>query len=154
MKIWLNQLLGDVKRAMKEVYSVLFTKKNNGTYLVEIPDLDCITEGKNLNDAIDMARDAMGLKGITLEDMGKKIPKPTKNIKIENGTFYTKGKTISSYVDIDFDDYRKSIDNKIIRRNVSIPNWMDRACEKEHLNVSKILQDALSHILNKKYSPV
>ena len=30
---------------MKEVYQVIFTKKKNGTYLVEVPDLDCITEG-------------------------------------------------------------------------------------------------------------
>ena len=138
---------------MKEVYEVLFTKKDNGTYLVEVPDLNCITEGKNLNDAINMARDVIGITGITLEDQNKKIPKATKNIKIENGTFYGKGKTTMSYVDIDFDDYRKSIDNKIVRRNVSLPNWLDRACEKEHLNVSKILQEALYKLINKKYIP-
>lgn len=138
---------------MKEVYEVLFTKKSNGTYLVEVPDLNCFTEGKNLNDAINMARDVIGITGITLEDQNKKIPKATKNIKIEKGTFFGKGQTTMSYVDIDFDDYRKSIDNKIVRRNVSLPNWLDRACEKEHINVSKILQETLSKIVNKKYIP-
>lgn len=139
---------------MKEVYQVIFTKKEKGNYLVEVPDLDCITEGKNLNDAIKMARDIIGLTGITLEDQGKKIPKASKAIDIKKGTFYNKGQSTLSYVDIDFEDYRKSIDNKIVRRNVSLPNWMDRACEKEHINVSKLLQDAISKILGKKYLPL
>ena len=137
---------------MREACQVIFTKKKNGTYLVEVPDLDCITEGKSMNDAINMARDAIGLKGIDMEDNGQKIPKASKTIDIKKGIFYGKGDTIISYVDVDFDDYRKSIDNKIVRRNVSLPNWMDRAAEREKLNVSKILQDAILAIVGKKYS--
>ena len=49
---------------MREAYQVIFTKKKNDTYLVEVPDLDCITEGKSMSDAIKMARDVIGLKGI------------------------------------------------------------------------------------------
>ena len=137
---------------MREAYQVIFTKKKNDTYLVEVPDLDCITEGKSMSDAIKMARDVIGLKGIDMEDSGKKIPKASKKIDIKKGTFYGKGDTIISYVDVDFDDYRKSIDNKIVRRNVSLPNWMDRAAEREKLNVSKILQDAIYALIGKKYS--
>lgn len=137
---------------MKEVYQVIFTKLKKGNYLIEVPDLDCLTEGKNLNDAIKMARDAIGIKGITLEDMGEKIPKASDKIDIKKGTFYNEGKSIISYVDVDFDDYRRSIDNKMVRRNVTLPNWMDRLAEKEHLNVSKLLQDAISKLVgNKRY---
>lgn len=137
---------------MKEVYQVIFTKLKKGNYLIEVPDLDCLTEGKNLNDAIKMARDAIGIKGITLEDMGEKIPKASDKIDIKKGTFYNEGESIISYVDIDFDDYRRSIDNKMVRRNVTLPNWMDRLAEKEHLNVSKLLQDAISKLVgNKRY---
>ena len=63
---------------MREAYQVIFTKKKNGVYLVDVPDLDCITEGRSLSDAIEMARDVIGLKGIELEDNGKKIPKASK----------------------------------------------------------------------------
>lgn len=101
---------------MKEVYQVIFTKQKKGSYLVEVPDLDCLTEGKNLNDAIKMARDAIGIKGITLEDMGEKIPKASDKIDIKKGTFYSEGESIISYVDVDFDDYRRSIDDKIVRK--------------------------------------
>ena len=136
---------------MKEVYQVIFTKLKNGKYLVEAPDLDCITEGKNLNDAIKMARDVIGIKGIEIEDSGERIPKASNNVDIKKGIFYSSGNSLISYVDVDFDDYRKSLDNKMIRRNVTIPNWMNRAAEKEHLNVSKILQDAIYSLVGKKY---
>ena len=108
-------------------------------------------EGKNLNDAIKMARDAIGIKGITLEDMGEKIPKASDKIDIKKGAFYNEGESIISYVDVDFDDYRRSIDNKMVRRNVTLPNWMDRLAEKEHLNVSKVLQDAIFKLIGSKH---
>lgn len=45
-------------REMKAVYPVFFTKADT-VILVEVPDLGIITEGKNMIDAIDMARDAI-----------------------------------------------------------------------------------------------
>ena len=136
---------------MKEVYQVIFTKLKNGKYLVEAPDLECITEGKNLNDAIRMVRDAIGIKGIEIEDCGEKIPKSSNNVILKNGIFFNQGNSVISYVDVDFDDYRRSLDSKMIRKNVSIPTWMNRAVEKEHLNISKILQDAIYNLIGKKY---
>ncbi|MFQ9115683.1 hypothetical protein [Eubacterium sp.] len=35
------------------------------------------------------------------------------------------------------------LDNKTVRRNVTIPNWLNQEAEKAHLNVSKVLQEAL-----------
>jgi len=35
----------------------------------------------------------------------------------------------------------------MVRKNVTLPNWMSIAAEKEHLNVSKILQEALKERL-------
>lgn len=137
---------------MKEVYQVIFTKKKSGGYLVDVPDLDCVTVGRNLTEAIEMARDVIGLKGISLEDMGEKIPKPSKEIDIKKGEFYKEGKSIVSYVDVDFDDYRRKVDNKMVRRNVTLPNWMDRVAEKQHINVSKVLQDAIYSIVREGHT--
>ena len=52
---------------MRNVYPVFFTKTNDNV-LVEVPDLDILTEGKDMNDAIDMARDAIELKCVSMED--------------------------------------------------------------------------------------
>ena len=37
----------------------------------------------------------------------------------------------------------KKIDNKMVRKNVTIPSWLNKAAEREKINVSKVLQEAL-----------
>ena len=54
---------------MKAVYPIILTPAERG-YVVFVPDLDINTEGEDLADAIEMARDAIGLWGITEEDAG------------------------------------------------------------------------------------
>ena len=46
-------------------------------------------------------------------------------------------------VDIDIEVYRRELDNKPVRRNVSLPSWLNQAANKAHINVSRVLQDAL-----------
>ena len=50
---------------MKQVYPVIFTKiqDEKNTILIEVPDLEILTEGFGIVNAIDMARDAIGVKG-------------------------------------------------------------------------------------------
>lgn len=132
---------------MKGVYPVIFTqtKDEKDTILIEVPDLDILTEGYGMADAIYMARDAIGLHGITLEDMGVHIKEASglKEIDLSKAQFADNGESCVSLVDIDFDEYRKRIDDKMVRKNVTIPNWLNRAAEREKINVSKVLQEAL-----------
>ena len=132
---------------MKQVYPVIFTQLNDekNTVLIEVPDLEILTEGFGMADAVDMARDAIGLKGICYEDEGKEIPQPRKlaDIDINKGTFAEDGASCASLVDIDFTEYRRRVDNKTVRRNVTLPNWLNQEAEKAHINVSRVLQDAL-----------
>jgi len=46
-------------------------------------------------------------------------------------------------VDVDFTAYRRKLDNRTVRRNVTLPNWLDYEARKADLNVSKVLQEAL-----------
>ena len=46
-------------------------------------------------------------------------------------------------VDVDFIVYRRRMDNKSVRRNVTLPNWLNQEAEAANLNVSKVLQEAL-----------
>lgn len=129
---------------MKNVYPVIFTQTKD-VVLIDIPDLEILTEGQNMIDAVEMARDAIGLKGITIEDNGEQIPEPTElsKINLENGVFIKEGKSFLSLVDIDFTEYRRRVDNKAVRRNVTLPSWLNREAEKANINVSKVLQEAL-----------
>jgi len=129
---------------MKKVYPVLFTQTKE-CVLVEVPDLEILTEGKNMNDAIDMVRDAIELKYVTMEDEKIEIAEPSNilNIDISRGTFADEGQTILSMVDVNPSEYRRRIDLKPVRRNVSLPGWLDYAAEKAGINVSRVLQESL-----------
>ncbi len=128
----------------KRVYPTIFTPVDN-IILVEVPDLEILTEGKDYADAVAMARDAIGLKGISLEDAKMPIPEPSEITSVDptKGTFADEGEGHVSLVDIDFMAYRRKIDNKTVRRNVTLPNWLNQEAEAAHLNVSKVLQEAL-----------
>ena len=96
-----------------------------------------------------MARDAIGLKGIDMEDDGKEVPKAssyeaaTAKAKEEADDFdYTQG--MLTMVDVDFAEYRKRMNHKMVRRNVTLPNWLNVEADRLNLNVSKVLQEALA----------
>lgn len=132
---------------MKQVYPVIFTQLDDKkhTVLIEVPDLEILTEGFGMPNAIEMARDAIGLKVITMEDQKEKIPNPRmiKEIDALQGIFAQEGESWVSMVDVDFAEYRRRMDNKTVRRNVTLPNWLNQEAEKAHINVSGVLQEAL-----------
>ena len=134
---------------MKKVYPVIFTQTED-MILIEVPDLQILTQGINLTESIEMARDAIGLKIISLQDIGEVIPEASEErmIDVMQGTFASDGNSFSSLVDIDVAAYRRKYDNKTVRRNVTLPNWLNIEAEKAHLNVSRVLQEALMSVLN------
>lgn len=134
---------------MKNVYPVFFTKTENGI-LIEVPDLRILSEGKDMSDAIKMARDAIELKCVSMEDDKTEIPLPSEisNLTVNNGTFAKDGETIISLVDIDSGEYRRKIDTKSVRKNVTLPSWLNYEAEHAGINVSRVLQEALMNILH------
>ena len=65
---------------MKQVYPVFIVNMNDESehsFLACVPDMDIVTEGDSLADAIEMTRDAIGVTGISMEDHGEKIPVPS-----------------------------------------------------------------------------
>lgn len=134
---------------MKIVYPVIFTMTDNEV-LIEVPDMEIMTQANDMYSSIEMARDAIGIKGISMEDDGQIIPEASSatSIDIKKGIFASEGKSVVSLVDVDFVEYRKQIDNKMVRRNVTLPNWLNKEVEKAGINVSKTLQETLMDRLN------
>ena len=104
---------------MKEVYPTFIAKEEDGC-LVYVPDFDIYTEGDTFADAMEMARDAIGLKGIAMEDDNIPFPQPstyeeaTAKAK-EDTDIYDYSKGILTMVDIDFSAYRKKIDTTMVK---------------------------------------
>ena len=57
---------------------------------------------------------------------------------------------IKAMVDVDTKEYRRKIDTKAVRRNVSLPSWLNYEAEKAQINVSRVLQEALVATLGVK----
>ncbi len=130
---------------MVSTYPVIFTKTGDkkDTYLVYIPDFDGATEGFGLADAIHMARDYIGCALYSKEEKFFPSPSALSDVDITCGKFYDAGESIVSIVDVDVEEYRKKLDNKPVRRNVSLPNWLNNKANEAHINVSRVLQEAL-----------
>jgi len=137
---------------MKKVYPT-FIVKDGEDYLVSVPDMEIFTEGASFADAIEMARDAIGAAGISMEDHDEIIPEPSSEKEAaervsENADIVDFTKGILTYVDVDFSQYRRKVNTKTVRRNVALPGWLDYEAEKAGINVSRVLQDALMKTLN------
>ena len=136
---------------MKQAYPTFIydtQDKTNNRFLVSVPDMEVLTEGATFAGAIEMARDAIGITGVTMEDNGMEIPIPSQYQvavdKVKSDTeFVDFSKGILTYVDVDFSEYRKKLDAKTVRRNVALPSWLNYEAEKSGINVSRVLQDAL-----------
>ena len=131
----------DEKKGGKLLYPAVFKpfSDNSGGYVVEFPDLPgCVTEGKTLEDAIEMGMDAAcGWILGELED-GEQIPKASeyKNVIVEEGAMV-------NMLLLDIDSYAEQYGENAVRKNLTIPAWLNTYAEKNHINFSKVLQDAL-----------
>lgn len=128
---------------MKNAYPVVLTPCEGG-YVVYIPDFNINTEGDSLTDALEMAKDAIGIMGIEMEDRKQALPTPSKINAVTKET----ENDIVSLVAVDFTEYRRQNDMRAVRRNVTLPSWLDYEARKSGLNVSALLQKALKQALN------
>ena len=122
---------------MKTAYPIVLTLTEK-MYAVTIPDLAISTQGTDIAEAIYMARDAIGMWICYEQDEGRPIPAPSNIANIE-----TKPSDIKTFVDIDVEEYRKAHDNRTIRKNLTLPSWLDERAEKAGVNFSQVLQEGL-----------
>lgn len=129
---------------MKKVYPVILTPCKEGGYSVAIPDFEINTQGDDLAEAIDMARDAISLCAICIkDDLGQDVPEP-----FSVAFPATASGDIVTYVDVDFSAYRKEIDTKAERISVTIPANMKAKAKAAGLNLSQELQARLREVLS------
>lgn len=122
------------------VFPALLTPEGDG-YNVSFPDLpSCYTCGNSLVDALVMAEDALSLVLMHMEDTGESIPQPSSAIPCAPGE-------IGTLVKADTAAYRKRINNRAIKKTLTIPQWLNDEAEKRHINFSSVLQQALINLL-------
>lgn len=129
---------------MKVAYPIVLTPVEK-MYAVTVPDLDISTQGTDVADAMYMARDAIGMWICYEQDEGRSIPAASNVANIK-----AKPNEIKTFVDIDIEEYRKAHDNRTVRKNLTLPSWLNERAEKEGVNFSQVLQEGLKTYLGIK----
>ena len=113
---------------------------------MEVPDLPgCTSGGASLAEAIIMGTDAASGWILTELEDGKPAPKSSliEDIRPEAGGFV-------SMLVLDMDAYAEKYGNKAVRKNLTIPAWLNTFAEEKHINFSQVLQDSLIALYRKE----
>lgn len=128
-------------RPSKYTFAALFTKEANGGYSVRFPQLDgCYTQGDSFEEARRMAVDAMSLHLYGMEQDGESIPEPQLDIQASSGELLV---PVTAWMT----PFREEMENRAVKKTLTIPAWLNDAAEKRGVNYSQILQSALKDYL-------
>ncbi len=125
---------------MKLYYPACFYPDEN-SFTVIVPDLQgCVSCGDTLQEAFEMGVDAASGWVLTELEDGNPIPKASDISQIKADE-YPNGFT--SMLILDMDSYAEKYGDKSVRKNCTIPAWLNTKAENEHVNFSAVLQEAL-----------
>lgn len=127
----------------KYCYPAVLQKDGNG-YAVWIPDIDgCSSFGETVADAIASINEALGLCIEAMTEKGRDIPEPSnpEDIELEKGQFI-------ALIGFDRLEYRKRYCSKAVKKTLTIPMYLNELAEKEHINFSSVLREALENRLH------
>lgn len=125
-------------------------KEDEKCFSVYIPDLEIDTFAETYEKAKLMGTDALLATILSYEDHNQKIPKPSSISLIKGKKEYKDCMVVAASGDTLL--YRRKIEKKAVRRNVTLPLWLDKLIREKHLNVSEFLQNALINTYNLKHT--
>ena len=124
-------------------YPAIFHYADDGIS-IEFPDLPgCLPCAESEEKAFINAKEALGLHLFGMEQDGDAIPAPTTASDIKPGD----GEVIA-LIEVFMPAVRDRINNQYVKKTLSIPAWLNRRAEQEHVNFSRILQDGLKSYLH------
>lgn len=129
---------------MKKAYPIVMTQGEK-YIVVSVPDFEIGTQGKDIPDALEMARDAIGVVGIDMEDDGEALPEASSLTEVQK---VAPDGALVSLVDVDFTEYRRKNEMRVVRKNCTVPSWLCHEAEEAGINFSAILQAGLKRELH------
>lgn len=125
----------------KVSYLAILERADEG-YSVYFPDVPgCISWGKDVEEAQIKAREALDLHLYGLVAENERLPEASASVKIQNPTDIVC--LISTYPQI----FKERFENKKVKVNVTIPNWLKNQAVAEKVNFSQVLELSLKEML-------
>lgn len=121
---------------MLKVYPAIFHEEE-GAIWAEFPDLPgCQTCGAGIAETIALATDALGLYLNACRESGQAAPEPSSIQAIA-----APADGFVSLVSCDPTRYEKR--TRAVKKTLTIPEWLNDEAEKQNINFSSVLQQAL-----------
>lgn len=127
----------------KLFYPAIFHKAEEGGFWISFPDIpECLTEGDDMQQAYEMAVEALGLALVNRKEEKEEIPVPSEidRIQGEDGTLVS--------VEFDMQEYLRKHNSKAVKKTLSISEWLNKEATAMGVNFSQVLQEALMSKLN------
>lgn len=123
---------------MLKTYPAIFHKEEEG-YWVEFPEFGGGTQGEDLEEAMKNTRQMLESVLASYLDEGMKLPNPSeiRKLSVEDG--------FATMIQADPNPYLKN--NKAIRKNVTVPEWLVQLADRDQVNYSEVLTKALERKL-------
>jgi predicted RNase H-like HicB family nuclease len=132
-----GQILKDVY-----IYPSILTYTNKGLS-IEFPDLPgCLPCAETPEEAVKNAKEAMGLHLWSMEKDNDPIPEPTDITKLHHSD-----DEALLLVEVFMPPIRDRLNNKFVKKTLSIPQWLNAEAERVGVNFSLILQNGLKEYL-------
>ncbi|KXB72185.1 MULTISPECIES: type II toxin-antitoxin system HicB family antitoxin [Peptoniphilus] len=126
---------------MKDTYTfpcIIKFDEEDKIYYVRFPDIEeAFTDGDSLKEAVYNAQEVLGLVIYEREKMGREIPKTTESM-IKTGENES-----LSYISVWMPLVRDRIEEKSVKKTLTIPKWLNDLAEENNVNFSQLLQVAI-----------
>lgn len=110
---------------------------------IEFPDLPgCLPCAKTTEEAFRNAKEALGLHLFGMEKDGDVIPAATPVKEL-----HPDADAVVTMVDVFMPSVRDRINNRVVKKTLTIPAWLNREAEAANVNFSQVLQDGLKNYL-------
>lgn len=127
-------------------YPAIFHVADEGGFWITFPDFpECMTQGDNMDEAYNMAVEAIGLcidERLKNNELLPSSSLPT-DIVLNNSEF-------TCLIEFNLTHYRRTHCTKSVKKTLSIPEWLNEACIERDINFSQVLQEALINKLEAK----
>lgn len=122
----------------KLFYPAIFHTADEGWFWVSFPVIpECLTEGDNIEQAYEMAVDALGLCITDRMNSKEVLPSPSspENLTVDDGFLMV--------IEFDLLSYKKRTNSKAVKKTLTIPEWLNEEATALGVNFSQVLQEAL-----------
>ena len=125
----------------KYVFPAIFDYSEEPGISISFPDFPgCLSEADDNEQAINMARDALGGRLYTLDRDGENIPEPSDAVKLIASLQPMQTVTL---IDVNMQIFSEMVKSRSVNKMCTIPEWLLDEGKEAGINFSQTLQDAL-----------